>query len=249
MKRKINLKTKEVTFLSHLVELRSRLVRSILAVLVGAAVGLFYCKELFLILQAPMLQALPEGSFFIATTPFESYKTYFKIALIAGLLLATPIIFYQFWAFISPALEKKEKKYLLPAAFLSAILFTGGGLFGYFVVFPAGFYYVNLIMEGTAIQLLPRMSDYLSVAMTLLLAFGVTFELPLVIMIAGKLGFIDYSFIKKYRRYVVVSLFILAAVLTPGPDVLSQCLLALPLWVLFELGGLTLLMMKKKEYN
>lgn len=247
MARKNNLKTKELSFMGHLVELRTRIVRSLLAVVAGAVVSLIFCKKLYSLLQEPMLNVLPEGSFFIATAPFESYKVYFKISLLGGIFLASPIIFYQFWAFIAPGLKKKERKYILPFALASALLFTGGALFGYFIVFPTGFYYVNLILEGTAIHLLPKMSDYLSVAVTMLLAFGVTFELPLVILLAGKMGLIDYNFIKKNRRYVIVSLFVLAAVLTPGPDVLSQCLMALPLWILYEFGGLTLLLMKKKE--
>jgi len=246
MNKKINLKTKELSFLSHLSELRKRIIRSLLAIAVFSVVGLIFCKYLYSLLQEPMLNALPEGSFFIATAPFESYKVYFKISLLAGLFGATPVIFYQFWSFVAPGLKKKEKKYVLPFAFISALLFTGGALFGYFVVFPTGFHYVNLILQGTAIHLMPSMKDYLNVAITLLLAFGVTFELPLVIMLAGKMGLIDYSFIKKNRRYVIVALFVLAAILTPGPDVLSQSLMALPLWVLYELGGLTLLLMRKK---
>ncbi|MDO8518764.1 MAG: twin-arginine translocase subunit TatC, partial [Deltaproteobacteria bacterium] len=133
------------------------------------------------------------------------------------------------------------------SALASALLFTGGALFGYFVVFPAGFYYMNIVLEGTSIKLLPAMGNYFGMAATLLLAFGVTFELPLFIFILGKLGVIKYQHIKKNRRYVIVFLFVLAALLTPGPDVLSQCLMAVPLWILYELGGLTLLMIKHEN--
>ena len=236
--------TPQDTLIGHLTELRKRVVRSLLAIAAGAIVGLVFCKEFYRILQVPMLQALPEGSFFIATTPFESYLTYFKVSLLAGFFIASPVVFYQLWRFIAPGLKTRERKYLLPASFVSALLFTGGALFGYFIVFPAGFYYVNLIMSDTAIRLLPRMSDYFGLSVMMLLAFGVTFELPLFIFIAGKLDIIDYGFIKRNRRYVIVALFVLAAMLTPGPDVLSQLLLALPLWALFEVGGLTLLMLR-----
>ncbi|MBI4411664.1 MAG: twin-arginine translocase subunit TatC [Deltaproteobacteria bacterium] len=236
--------TPQDTLIGHLTELRKRVVRSLLAIGLGAVVGLVFCKQLYRILQVPMLKALPEGSFFIATTPFESYITYFKVSLLAGLFVASPFVFYQLWRFVAPGLEPREKKYLLPASFVSALLFTGGALFGYFVVFPAGFYYVSLVMNDTAIRLLPKMSDYLGLSVMMLLAFGITFELPLFIFIAGKLGLIDYGFIKRNRRYVIVALFVLAAILTPGPDVLSQLLLALPLWALFEVGGLTLLMIR-----
>lgn len=228
----------------HLTELRSRIFKSLIAVLLASVIGLLYSREIFKILQVPMIKALPAGSFFIATSPFESYRTYFKIALMAGLFIASPVVFYQLWQFVTPALQSKEKKYILPFALISAFLFTGGALFGYFLVFPTGFYFVTHILDGTGIHLMPKMSDYLNVAITLLLAFGICFELPLVIFLLGKLGVIDYSFVKKNRRYVIVVLFIAAALLTPGPDIFSQCLLAFPLWILFELGGLSLKLIK-----
>lgn len=236
-----------MTFLEHLTELRMRLMRSVIALCITSVFCLFFSKKIFWVLQIPMIRTLPEESSFIATSPFESYMTYFKVALLSGFFAASPFIFYQFWRFVTPALKQNEKSSLLPAAFASAFLFTGGALFGYFVVFPAGFYYVNLILEGTAIRLMPKMSDYLGIAITLLLAFGITFELPLFIFLLGKLKLIEYSHINKYRRYIIVALFVLSAVLTPGPDVISQCLLAVPLWILYELGGLTLLLIKKRQ--
>lgn len=238
-----------MTFLDHLTELRQRLFKVIIAVAIGAVVGLFYAKEFFHALQIPMLQALPAGSSFIATSPFESYVTYFKVALLSGLLMATPMIFYQFFGFIMPALTAREKKWVIPFSVALGLLFTAGALFGYFVVFPTGFYYVNLLLTDTAIKFLPRMEDYFSVAITMLLAFGITFELPLFIFVLGMMGLLDYSHISKFRRHVIVGIFILAAVLTPGPDVLSQVLLALPLYALYELGGLTLLAQKKLRRN
>lgn len=236
-----------MTFLDHLTELRSRVAKSLAAVLLASIVGFIYCKEIFHFLQIPLLVVLPKESHFIVTTPFESYTTYFKVGLFSGLFLAIPFIFYQFWQFISPALERKEKRHLVPFTILSAILFLGGALFGYFVVFPAGFYYVNFILEGTNIELLPKMSDYLKLSMMLLITFGITFELPLMIYLLGKMGLLTPSKIGRYRRYVIVCLFAVAAMLTPGPDVLSQCLLAIPLWVLYELGGLSLRFMKSAK--
>lgn len=240
-------KNNQQAIITHLAELRTRLFRCIKILALASVAGLFVCKPLYNWLKAPMLQALPAGSFFITTEPFESYVIYMKVAFLAGLFVSSPYLFYQLWSFLSPGLNKTEKKLVLPSAIISALLFVGGGLFGYFFVFPAGFYYVNAVLEGTDIHLLPRMSDYFSVAMTLLFAFGFSFELPLAIFILGKLGVIDHSFISKYRRYVIVILFIAAGILTPGPDVLSQCLLAFPLWILFELGGLSLLLIKKQK--
>jgi sec-independent protein translocase protein TatC len=239
--------SQQKTLIDHLVELRMRILRSLIVCGVLSAVALIFAKEIYEILQAPMVKALPPNSNFIATTPFESYVTYFKIALFAGFLFSTPYLFYQLWQFITPALTKKEKGIILPASILSGFLFTGGALFGYFVVFPTGFYYVNLILDDTSIQLMPKMIDYLNIATTLLLSFGITFELPLFIFLLGKLGLITYFHIKKFRRYIIVLLFILAAVLTPGPDVLLQLMMALPLWILFELGGLSLKLIEKKE--
>jgi len=215
-------------------------------VALGAIIGLVYCQELYHWLQIPLLEALGDTGNFIATNPFESYITYFKVSFFAGIFMVSPLIFYQFWAFMAPGLKKNEKKLILPFAIISALLFVSGAIFGYFVVFPAGFYYMNLILDGTGIKLMPSMSQYLSIALTMLTSFGVAFELPLVIFLLGKLGIIDRSTIKRTRRYVIVVLFIVAAVLTPGPDVLSQCLLAIPLWILFELGGLSLALTKKK---
>lgn len=235
-----------MTLVDHLSELRTRVIRSLIVLAVAAIGALFFAKDIYQLLQEPMARSLPEGSFFIATGAFEAYTAYFKVALLFGFFVASPFIFYQFWQFIAPALHKNEKKLMLPFAFSSGILFVGGALFGYFVVFPAGFYYVNLLLSDTTVKMMPQMDEYLNVAITLLLAFGFTFELPLVVFLLGKLGLIDYSHIRQYRRYVIVFLFIAAAVLTPGPDILSQCLLALPLWALFELGGLSLLLLKKR---
>lgn len=230
----------------HLSELRSRVLKSAWTLLLGSMVGLVFSKKIFALLQIPLLKVLPPSTSFIATTPFEAYVTYFKVSLIAGLIISCPVIFYQIWGFVSPGLHPQEKKWLLPFSFFSSIMFVGGGLFGYGVVFPTGFYYVNLVMEGTGIQLMPKMSDYLNLAITLLISFGLAFELPLFIYLLGRLGLVQYSQIKKYRRYVIVCLFIAAAILTPGPDVISQCLLAGPLWILYELGGLLLMLHGKR---
>ncbi len=238
--------TAQQTLVSHLVELRKRLLYTLFFVATGSLIGLIYCQELYHWLQTPLLKALGDTGNFIATNPFESYVTYFKVSLFAGIFMMSPVIFYQFWAFMAPGLNPSEKKLIIPFASLSALLFVSGAIFGYFVVFPAGFYYMNLVLSGTGIKLMPSMSGYLSIALTMLTSFGVAFELPLVIFLLGKLGVIDRSTIKKTRRYVIVVLFVVAAVLTPGPDVLSQCLLAIPLWLLFELGGLSLVLTRKK---
>lgn len=227
---------KSMTFVEHLEELRWVFIKSFIAIIGGAAICLGFSGTLYRWLQAPLLKVLPEGSHFIATTPFESYAAYFKVALVFGFLLATPFVFYFFWSFLRHGLEKQERRGIIPIALATSFLFVGGALFGYFVVFPTGFRFVVGILEGTGIVFYPKMSDYLAFALRLLIAFGVIFELPLFLMILGKLGLVNAKQLSKARKYAVVLIFLIAGILTPGPDVLSQILMALPLLVLFEVG-------------
>lgn len=237
----------QLTIINHISELRSRLLKSFVALILASVACFFYSREIFSVLQKPMMSSLPEGSHFIATSAFESYVTYFKVALLSGFFLSAPYIFYQFWRFVAPGLKTGEKNLAFPFSVASGLLFTGGALFGYFVIFPPGFDAMNSILQGTGIQFLPSMSDYFKTMTSLLLMFGVTFELPLLVFILGKMGLITYKEIKTFRRYVIVGLFALSAILTPDTTGIFQVLLSLPLWVLYELGGLSLLLIKKKN--
>jgi len=237
---------KNMTFLEHLEELRWVFIKSFLAVVAGTAVCLFFSAAIFRWLQAPMQKVLPEGSHFITTTPFESYAAYFKVAMVFGFLLSTPFIFFLFWSFLRPGLQKGETKGVIPIALASSFLFVGGALFGYFFVFPAGFRFVISILEGTGIVFYPKMEDYLSFALRMLIAFGVIFELPLFLLILGKFGLVSAKQLGKSRKYAVVVIFLVAGVLTPGPDVLSQVLMALPLLVLYEIGIILVRIFGKK---
>jgi sec-independent protein translocase protein TatC len=228
-----------MTFLEHLEELRKALLKSVLAILLTSAIALLFSPQLFRLLQIPLQKVLPETSHFITTSPFESYASYFKIAFVFGILAATPLIFYFIWSFIYPGLTREEKKGVVPIALFSSILFVGGSLFGYFIVFPAGFKFVVEILEGTGIVFYPKMSDYLSFSLRLLLAFGIIFELPLVMLILGKIGLVKAASLKRGRKYAIVLIVLVAGILTPGPDVLSQILMAIPLLVLYE-GGILL---------
>jgi sec-independent protein translocase protein TatC len=227
---------KTMTFLEHLEDLRWAFIKSFLAIIAASAICLFFSPSIYHWLQAPLQKVLPEGSHFITTTPFESYAAYFKVAMVFGVLLSSPFLVYFFWSFLRPGLKKEERRGVIPIALSSSFLFVGGALFGYFVVFPAGFHFVVSILEGTGIVFYPRMSDYLSFALRMLIAFGIIFELPLFMLILGKFGLIDAQRLSKARKYVVVVIFLVAGMLTPGPDVLSQVLLAIPLLFLFEVG-------------
>lgn len=207
-----------------------------------------FAKELFTILSAPLQNALPGQSYFIATHPIEAWLTYFKTALLAGLFASTPVIFYQLWRFVSPGLFPSEKKLSLLFALFSTLLFTGGALFGYFFVFPLGFAYFVGVLGGTDIHFLPRMEDYLGFAFKMLLAFGVSFELPLLIYFLHMAGVVTVKGLMAFQKYVVILILIVAAILTP-PDVVSQMMLAVPLMALYELGVLAVYFREKLAKN
>ena len=236
-----------MSLVQHLGELRRCLMHSAIAIVIGMVLTLYFSKELFHLLTSPLEKVLPAGSHFIATTPFESYMVYLKTSLLAGFLLSAPYIALQVWRFISPALYQKEKKVIFPIAVLSGFFFVGGALFGYFFVFPTGFKFVVDILSDTSILFMPKMEDYFSFSTKFLLAFGVTFELPLIILLLSRLGLVQYRQLHKFRKYAVVVIFIVSGVLTPGPDVLSQALMAVPLILLYELGGLFAYLFGKKK--
>jgi sec-independent protein translocase protein TatC len=179
----------------------------------------------------------------------EAFFTYLKVAFLSGIILATPIIFYQFWMFVAPGLYAKEKRLMIPIVFLSTIFFVGGSFFGYFIVFPYGFKFF-LGFASEIIRPLPSMREYLSFASKLLLAFGLVFELPLIITFLAKLGMVSVSFLKKNRKYALLLFFIGAAILTP-PDVVTQIMMALPLMILYEISiiGAKIFGKKKSSEN
>jgi sec-independent protein translocase protein TatC len=234
------------SLIQHLTELRKRLILALSALGAGTLACLYFSKDIFHFLQRPLLSVMPEGSGFIATTPLEAFITYLQVALLAGTFLSSPVVLYQFWAFIAPGLHQKEKS--LGAGFvLSATLFfVGGAVFGYYGIFPVGFRFFVSALEGTGIQFLPQMKDYLGFIARMLLTFGLVFEMPLVIVLLAKAGIVRLEMLTQARRYVLVAMFLVAGLLTPGPDVLSQLLLAVPLLFLYELSVLAVRVMGRK---
>ena len=221
-------------FATHLEELRSRLIKSSIAVGVGFALSYGFKEKLFQILTAPLISVMETGETLIYTNLPEAFFTFLKTAFLSGILLASPIIIYQFWMFTAPGLYRQEKRMLLPVVFLSSVFFVGGALFGYFIVFPWGFKFF-LGFASETIRPLPSMKEYLSFSSKLLLAFGLVFELPLVITFLAKLGLVSVEFLKKNRKYALLLFFVGAAILTP-PDVVTQIMMALPLMVLYEIS-------------
>jgi sec-independent protein translocase protein TatC len=224
----------KLPFTAHLEELRSRLIKSIIAVVIGFVGSYFFKEQVFDILVAPLAQVMRSGDSLIYTNLPEAFFTFLKTALLCGLMVASPVILYQFWMFVAPGLYSREKRLLLPIVFLSTLFFVGGALFGYFIVFPFGFeFFLSFATE--TIRPMPSMKEYLGFASKLLLAFGLVFELPLVITFLARLGVVNVAFLKKYRKYAILLFFAGAAILTP-PDVVTQLFMALPLMLLYEIS-------------
>ena len=232
-------------FLSHLEELRKRLIASAIAAGIGFAVCYIFSEELFELLVIPLKKQMPAGDRLIFTNLPEMFFTYLKTAFVAGVLLVSPYIFYQIWLFIAPGLYKNEKKYVVPFVIFSTILFVGGSLFGYFVVFPFGFkFFMGFANEY--IQALPSVKQYFSFAIKLLFAFGIVFELPVVVFFLARMGLVTSDFLRKKRKYAILLTFVMAAILTP-PDVITQCMMAGPLIVLYEISIFIAKIAQKRE--
>ena len=232
-------------FLSHLEELRKRLVICAIGVGAGFVIAYIFSERLFQLLVAPLKAVMPEGDQLIFTNLPEMFFAYIKVAFIAGIMAASPLIFYQLWMFIAPGLYQKEKKMAIPFVISSTILFVGGALFGYFVVFPFGFkFFIGFSNEY--VKALPSVKQYFSFSMKLLFAFGVVFELPVIIFFLSKMGIVTPQFLKQKRKYAILLTFALAAILTP-PDVITQCMMAGPLIVLYEIGILVSRVAQKKK--
>jgi len=237
----------KIPFTAHLEELRKRLIVCFIAVGIGFVLSYGFKEKLFQILTRPLISVMQTGDKLIFTGLPEAFFTYLKVALLSGIILSTPVIFYQFWVFVAPGLYEKEKRHMIPIVFLSTFFFVGGSFFGYFIVFPYGFKFF-LGFASEIIQPLPSMREYLNFASKLLLAFGLVFELPLVITFLAKLGMVSVSFLKKNRKYALLLFFVGAAILTP-PDVVTQVMMALPLILLYEISiiGARIFGKKKSE--
>ena len=226
----------EQPFVSHLVELRDRLIRASLAVLVCAAVLFFYPgpSALYDLLAAPLVAHLPTGGTLIATNVISPFLVPMKITLMAAFLIALPVVLYQAWAFIAPGLYLHEKKLVLPLVVSSTILFFLGVAFCYFFVFGKVFTFIQSFAPKS-VSAMPDIEAYLSFVMTMFIAFGAAFEVPIAVVVLARLNIVTIEKLKAFRSYFIVLAFIIAAVLTP-PDVVSQLALAIPMCILYEVG-------------
>lgn len=224
----------EDTFISHLMELRDRLLRSLIAIGVVFICLFPWASDLYDILASPMMRTLPEGARMIATGVVTPFLIPVKVAMMVAFIIALPYVLYQAWAFVAPGLYAHEKRLVLPLVVASTVLFLAGVAFCYFFVFRVVFSFVNRIAPRS-ISVAPDIENYLNFVLTLFLAFGVTFEVPIVVIVLVRMGVVSIEQLKHFRPYFIVTAFIVAAVVTP-PDVLSQVMLATPLCLLYESG-------------
>ena len=221
---------------AHLEELRTRIVRILLATTAGGTLAWLVIERLVAFLLAPLAALRPGESLIIGTGVTEAFFTKLKVAVIAGIFLASPVIFFQAWRFVAPGLYQREKRVAVPFSMAASAFFVSGAAFCYWVVFPVAFTFFlgEFTSIGIAAQI--RVSEYLSFASRMLLAFGITFELPVVTFFLARLGIVTHQTLVAWWRYAIVVIFIVAGVLTPGPDIASQMLMAAPLLVLYVIS-------------
>jgi sec-independent protein translocase protein TatC len=222
-----------MTFTEHLEELRWCLLKSLAAVIVASGLCYFFSDRIFGFIVAPLRQNLGPGQNLIGTGVTEAFFIEIKVALAAGVLFSCPFLFYQIWRFVAPGLSGSEKKWVLPFVFFATLFFVGGSYFCYRIVLPVAFRYFIEQYGTMGVTPAIRIGDYFTFFFRLVLAFGVTFELPVFTFFLVRLGIWDYRFMLRSFRYAIVVVFIIAAMLTPTPDIINQSLLALPMLLLY----------------
>ncbi len=222
------------SFIAHLLELRTRLLHAVVAVLLVFICLFPWASDLYTLLAHPLLTKLPKGGQMIATDVTTPFFVPLKVALMAAFLIALPYILYQIWRFVAPGLYEHEKRLVWPLIIASTILFFCGMAFAYFVVFPVVFGFITASApQGVAVM--TDIDKYLSFVLTMFMAFGMTFQVPVAVVMLVRMGFVTVAKLREVRPYVVVGAFVVGAIFTP-PDVVSQSMLALPLWLLYEAG-------------
>ena len=223
------------SFLSHLFELRDRVIKSGLAIIVVFIGLVYWAPDIFHLFAQPLLKALPVGGKMIVTDVTGSFFVPMKVTMLVAFIIALPVVMYQLWAFIAPGLYLHERKLIMPLVVSSYSLFIIGMAFAYFLVFPTVFKFMANYNAPLGAEMSTDIDNYLSFAMTTFLAFGITFEVPVVVVVLVRMGMVPLVKLKEIRPYVIVGAFVISAIVTP-PDVLSQLLLAVPMTLLYELG-------------
>ena len=249
-------KNKQSSFVEHLAELRSRLVKSIVYLFIFFIVCYFFDENIYSFLLAPYAEAVKDDEVnrrMIFTALHETFITYLKVAFFAAIFITSPIILTQIWKFVAPGLYKNEKRALLPYLIATPTLFLLGGMLVYYLIMPLAIKFF-LSFETTTqftnlpIQLEAKVNEYLSLIMRLIFAFGISFQLPVLLSLLARVGFVDSQYLKKRRKYVIIIIFSVAAILTP-PDPITQIGLGIPLLILYELSILSVRLIEKKKNN
>ena len=224
----------EGTLISHLVELRQRLLKAVVAIAIVFAPCAWFANDLFTIIATPLIQKMPAGSSMIATSLISPFMAPLKLSLFVAVFIAMPYVLYQVWAFVAPGLYKREKRFAIPLVVSSIVLFYAGVAFAYFVVFPLMFAFLTTTAP-TGVQVMTDITNYLDFVLLLFFAFGIAFEMPVATVLLAATGLVRVETMTKNRGYVILGIFVIAAFLTP-PDALSQTAMALPMWFLYEIG-------------
>ena len=239
-----------MTFTEHLEELRWCILKSILAVVLASCVSFFYVDAIFAFVVAPLRENLQPGQNLIGTSVTEAFFVEIKVALAAGVLFASPVIFYQIWRFIAPGLSSGERKWVLPFVLCATFFFVAGAFFCYRFVLPVAFKYFIEQFESLGVNPAIRIGDYFTFFFRMILAFSGTFELPVFTFFLVRVGIWDYRFMMRSFRYALVLIFVIAAILTPTPDVINQSLLAVPMLLLYVLSiGVAYVWRRPEEHN
>ncbi len=236
-------KLAEGTLISHLLELRDRLIKAFLAVVIAFIPCVIFREQLFTLLAQPLIEQLPAGASLIATSVISPFMTPFKLALYVALIAAMPVVLYQAWAFIAPGLYRHEKRFAMPLVLSSWLLFYAGMAFAYFAVFPLMFgFFSASTPEG--VQMMTDIASYLDFVMTMFICFGFAFEVPIVVVLLAMTGLVNVEKMAASRGYVLIGIFVVAAFITP-PDAISQTIMAVPMYILYEGGLLAARLMAK----
>ena len=222
------------SLITHLIELRSRILKMLLSVLVVFLCLAYFAQDIYHWLASPLLAVMPEGASMIATDVASPFFAPFKLTIVVSFFIAIPYVLYQLWAFVAPGLYRNEKKLVAPLLFTSTLLFYAGMAFAYYVVFPLAFAFFNSVApEGVIVS--TDINSYLNFVLKILFAFGVSFEIPIIIVVMLWTGATTAENLRAKRAYVIVGAFVVGMLMTP-PDIISQTLLAVPMWLLYELG-------------
>jgi sec-independent protein translocase protein TatC len=239
------MKDEKLPFLAHLTELRNRLLVVVIVLGVALVFTYAYKEQIFNLLMRPFIVVMPKGSSFIFTSVTEAFMAYFKLSLVAAVFVASPVILYELWMFVAPGLYEKEKKYVVPFITFGSALFVTGILFCYFLVMPFLFRFFVHFGNDFVIPM-PSLKEYLGLAIKLLLMFGLMFEMPLLVYYLAKIGVVRYDTLARKRRYAILGIFVVSAVITP-PDVASQMLMVVPLYGLYEISIIIARVFGRKE--